>query len=499
MTDFLAPDHDIAKTETGLPGLDFMAHGGLPAQRLTLISGTAGSGKTILAAQFLARGIQAMDEAGVFVTFEETADDLRRNLYSFGWDVAQWEEDGQWAFVDASMNADDASVVSGDFDLSALLLRVVHAIEKVNARRVAVDSMAALFLQFQDQTIIRRELLRLSSALKKAGVTTVMTAERDEDYGGISRFGIEEYVADNVVILRHVLEAERRRRTVELFKMRGSSHQQGEVPFTIVGGAGIEVMPLGALKLAQASTDVRTPSGNADLDQMCGGGFFRDSVILTSGATGTGKTLLATEFVGAAAEQNERAIFFGFEESRAQLVRNATGWGRDFEAMEDAGLLTIHCTYPETRSLQQHLYDMMRRIEEVKPDRVAIDSISALERITSRQGFREFLLHLTAFVKQHQVTAFLTSTSPSLLGGVSTTGSRISTITDSILILRYVENEGEVQRGLAVLKMRGSEHDKDIRRFTIDGQGIRMGDSFDGLTGILTGDVRQVECPPDPA
>jgi circadian clock protein KaiC len=477
----------IEKLETGIPGFDHISNGGLPKYRTTLVSGTAGSAKTVLAAQFLAEGIVRKQETGVFVTFEESPTDICRNMRGFNWDIPKWEAEGVWAFVDASRQPGEETIYAGDYDLGALLARIESAVQQVNATRVSMDSLGAIFSQLSDGARVRSELFRIASALRRIGVTTVMTAERTEEYGEIARFGVEEFVADNVVILRNIMEEEKRRRTVEILKFRGVSHQKGEFPFTVIPEQGIVVIPLSAIGLVQKSSDVRVTSGNTELDRMCGGGFFRDSVILVSGATGTGKTLMATAFMSAGANANERCLLFAFEESRDQLSRNATGWGADFERMEQEGKLRVVCNYPEAAGLEDQLLQMKQVIEEFRPNRVAIDSLSALERVSTIRGFREFVIGLTSFIKHKEVVGLYTSTTPSLLGGTSITEAHISTITDSIILLRYVELFGEMRRGLTVLKMRGSMHDKEIREFTIDGQGMHIGKPFRGISGILSG------------
>jgi len=476
----------VQKLATGIASFDMIAEGGLPKNRTTLLSGTAGSGKTVFAIQFLAAGIAA-GESGVFVTFEESPRDIRQNMRSFGWDLVQWERDRAFALVDASPDPGVETIESGPFDLSALLARVENAVKRVGARRVSVDSLGAMFSQFTDQSLVRRELFRISSALKEMGVTAVMTAERTDDYGPIARFGVEEFIADNVMVLRNVLEDEKRRRTIEILKFRGTDHQKGQFPFTIVAGEGIVVIPLSAIQLRQRSSDVRISSGNADLDRMCGGGFFRDSVILVSGATGTGKTLTVTQFLAGGAAAGERSLLLAFEESRDQLVRNATGWGMDFEAMERDGMLRMLCDYPEVTGLEDWLIRIKSIVEEFRPQRVALDSLSAMERGGSIKAFREFVIGLTSFIKHQEITGLFTSTTPALMGGTSITESHISTLTDSIILLRYVETFGEMKRGMTVLKMRGSLHDKDIREFTIDANGMHMGRPFRHVTGILTG------------
>jgi circadian clock protein KaiC len=483
---------DVEKLVTGIPGFDLIANGGLPKGRTTLVTGTAGSAKTVLAAQFLAAGIERYAEPGVFVTFEESPGDIRRNLSSLGWDVAGWEAAGRWAFVDASPLPDDESVVVGDYDLGALLARIEHAIRKVGASRVAMDSLGAIFARFNQPDRVRGELFRIASALKLVGVTAVMTAERTDEYGDIARFGVEEFVADNVIILRNVLEDEKRRRTMEILKFRGTSHQKGEFPFTIVPGQGIVLIPLTSIELKQRSSEVRITSGNPELDEMCGGGFFRDSIVLVSGATGAGKTLMTTEFMAGGARTGERCLLFAFEESREQLFRNAIGWGIDFESMERNGLLRVVCEYPETMSLEDRLLAMQDEIADFRPNRVAIDSLSALERVAAIKSFREFVIGLTSYIKHEEVAGLFTATTPSLAGGESVTEAHISTLTDSIILLRYVEMYGEMRRGLTVLKMRGSRHNKDIREFAIDSTGMHIGRPFRNVAGILAGNPRHV-------
>jgi circadian clock protein KaiC len=477
----------VDKLPTGILSFDVIAKGGLPRNRTTLLSGTAGSGKTIFAMQFLAAGILDSQEPGVFVTFEESASDIRMNMRSFGWELEQWERDGHLVIVDASPDPDVETIESGSFDLGALLARVQHAVRRVDAKRVSIDSLGAVFSQFSDQSIVRRELFRIASALKGMGVTALLTAERVNDYGPVARFGVEEFIADNVMILRNVLEDESRRRTIEILKFRGTDHQKGEFPFTITPERGLVVIPLSAIQLRQKSSDVRISSGNTDLDEMCGGGFFRDSVILVSGATGTGKTLTVTQFLQGGAANGERCLLLAFEESREQLFRNAIGWGIDFEAMEREGTLRVVCDYPEVTGLEDWLVSIQTIVQEFKPRRVALDSLSALERVGTIKAFREFVIGITSFIKQQEITGLFTSTTPALMGGSSITETHISTLTDSIILLRYVEMFGEMKRGITVLKMRGSVHDKGIHEFTIDRTGMHLGRPFRYVTGILAG------------
>ncbi|HJQ19602.1 MAG TPA: circadian clock protein KaiC [Gemmatimonadaceae bacterium] len=481
----------VRKLLTGMETFDVVSKGGLPMNRTTLLSGTAGSGKTVFAVQFLAAGI-ARGEPGVFVTFEESADDIRANMGSFGWNLPEWERDNKLAVVDASPDPHVDSVESGGFDLAALLARVGHAVKRVGATRVAVDSLGAIFSQFTDHSIVRRELFRIASALKQMGVTAILTSERVEEYGPIARYGVEEFIADNVMVLRNVLDGEVRRRTIEILKFRGTDHQKGEYPFAIMAGEGVVVIPLSAIELRQHSSNVRISSGSKELDEMCGGGFFRDSIILVSGATGTGKTLTVTQFLAGGAAQGERCLLLAFEESREQLFRNASGWGVDFERMEREGSLKLVCDYPEVVGLEDWLITIQRAVTEFKPKRVALDSLSALERVGNIKAFREFVIGVTSFIKQQEITGLFTATTSTLMGGTSITEAHVSTLTDSIILLRYVEMFGEMKRGLTVLKMRGSIHDRGIREFTIDAKGMHMGRRFRNVTGVLSGNPMHV-------
>jgi len=327
------------------------------------------------------------------------------------------------------------------------------------------------------------------------GVTTIVTVEREQEYGPIARFGVAEFVADNVVLLRNTLDSESRRRTVEILKFRGTDHRKGEYPFTVLDGQGVVVLPLSSLLLEQGSSEARTTTGNRRLDEMCNGGFFQDSLILVSGPTGTGKTLLGCGFLAGGAADGGKAMLLSFEESREQVYRNAAGWGYDFPTLEAAGDFAIHAVYPELMGLEDHLVQIRAAIDEFEPDRIVIDSLSALERVASPKGFREFMIALTSLLKDRRICTVLTAATSATFSEIAETGTHVSTITDAIILLRYVEFYGEIRRGITLLKMRGSDHDREIHEFTVTSGGMEIGDTFRNINGILSGnvDIREID------
>jgi circadian clock protein KaiC len=475
------------KTPTGISGFDAIAHGGLPRGRSTVVAGTAGSGKTLFAMQFLMSGIRDFSEPGVCVTFEERPEDMMRNVDSFGWDIDRHVAENRLAFVDCSPDTDDAREEIGGYDLSALLARIENAVTTVKATRLAADAMVTLLTRFKDSSVVRSELYRIHDGLRRMGVTSLVTMERTDDNAALGRLGVEEFVADNVLLLRNRLEQERRRRTIEILKFRGTNHRKGEHSFTIDPEDGFTVIPISDIEPVTPRVSGRVSTGVAELDDMCGGGLFSDSIILATGATGTGKTLLATHFVAAAVAANERVLLVASEESRDQLVRNARSWGVDYEAAERRGLLQIVARYPEVMGIEEHYLQLRKAIAGFRPSRVAIDSVSAFERVATPGLFREFVVALTSYIKREGITGLFTNTTALLSGSTSLTESHFSTITDTVILLRYVELYGEVRRGLAVLKVRGSAHQREIREYLIDGSGMHVRDPFRNVHGIITG------------
>ncbi|GGL81546.1 circadian clock protein KaiC [Streptomyces fumigatiscleroticus] len=485
-----AGDRTLGRVPTSINGFDRVALGGLPQGRCTLVTGTAGSGKTLFAVEFLARGRQRFDDPGVFVTFEEPPADIRRNAASLGFDIAAWEAEGTWAFVDAAPDIADEGPTVGTYDFHALVARIGDAVRRTGATRVSLDSLGAIFTRFPDKTVVRHELFRIASTLEDLGVTSVMTAERTDEYGSISRYDVEEFVLNNVIVLRNVLHQERRRRTVEIVKLRGAPHRTGEWLFTIDPRDGIVVIPLAFLPLDKGSVrNDRVSSGIPALDDMCDGGFFRDAVVLLSGPTGVGKTLTALSFMVAGVDAVERCLLYTFDESEEQLRRAMAGWGVDLDRMDATGLLALTSEYPETSSLEDHFIRIRRSVEEFRPQRLVIDALSALERIGTPRALLDFVIALGAVVRPRGVTTLLTALPGQPYpgpGGPSIAG-QIASLTDVAILLRYIETPGHVGRAVAVLQTRGSAHDHRVREVVIDHTGLQVGAPLKGVSNILAG------------
>ena len=486
----------VQRLLTGIPGLDMVLGGGLPADRCTLLVGTAGAGKTVLATQLLAMGIEQFDEPGVLVTFDETAASVVRNGAGFEWSLQRHIEDGRLMLVDASPASSSASLELGDFDLDGLIARIEAAVQQSGARRVVLDSVTALLPRFEAERSVRRELTRVVHAIGELGVTSVLTAERVEEEGPLGRFGVEEFVADCVIVLRNLLIEQRRRRTIEVVKLRGGSHRTGEFPFTIEGGTGVSVIPLSAIELDRPSSSGRISVGNPYIDELFGGGIYRDSLVLVSGPTGTGKTLTALGFVQAAIDADERAVMLSFEESHNQLLRNASSWVHGIEQAEQEDRVRLLSIYPERMGLEDLLQRIDTEISGFEPRRLVLDSLTALERVSSGRSFREFVVRLCAMLKEREIAALFTNTSAMISGGETITDAYVSTITDGIILLRYAELEGNVRRAITVLKMRGSDHDHRIREFRITSNGLELGEPLTQVAGLVVRGGLQVETEP---
>jgi len=494
------PGDVIQRLPTGISGFDAIALGGLPAGRPTLLTGTTGSGKTLFAVEFLARGILRFGQSGVFVTSEETAGAIRRNAISLGFDVGRWEREGMWTFVDASADVGEGIETVGTYDLGALMARIEHAIRRNNARRVSFDSFGSIFSRFHEVGVIRHELVRIVAALKALDVTLLLTSERIGEYDGLSRYTVEEFVLDNVIVLRNVLRDERRRRTLEIVKFRGVPHRTGEWLFTIDPREGFVVIPLAVLDAVDRASYVRVPTGNAGLDRMVGGGLFKDAIVLLTGPPGVGKTLTALHFANAGAPE-ERCLFCTFDETRAQLVRNAASWSLDLDTPQLENRLKVSADYPEAATTEEHFLRLRHAVADFKPTRVVIDSLSSLERVVSARSLLDFVIAMTTLLRERQITTLITAAPPgqALSGAAPASAVEMASVADVTIMLRYVERTGDIQLAVAVLQTRGSGHDHAIRQVTIDDTGMHIGEPLPRVAHVLSGSAALTEHPPWPA
>jgi circadian clock protein KaiC len=476
----------LAKAPTGIRGLDELTEGGLPLGRPTLVCGPAGSGKTLLAMEFLVRGITEFQQPGVFVAFEETRADLIANVASLGFDLAALEANDN--LVVDHINIAAAEVIeAGDWDLEALFIRLGAAIDRVGATRVVVDTIETLFAAFTDSGKVRSELQRLFLWLKDRGITAVITAERGD--GVLTRHGIEEYVSDCVIVLDHVVSEETSIRRLRVLKYRGSLHGTNQYPF-LIGERGITVQPITSLGLQHSVSNERVSTGVDRLDVMLGGGGpYRGSSILVSGTAGTGKSTLAAQFCDAACARGERAIYFAFEESQEQIIRNMGSVGMDLGRWMQAGLLRFRCVRPSLFGLEAHLVSMQALIDEFEPAVVAIDPISDLAG--SGRDVSSMLIRQVDFLKARNVTALFTTLASD--GHREHSEQLIASLIDTCLLLRAMDGNGEHNRVLSVLKSRGMAHSNQVREFLLTDRGIELADVYVGPQGVLTGSARSAQ------
>ena len=475
---------DLQRVRVGIPGFDDLVHGGLPKGRSTLVAGSTGTGKTVFGLQFLVSGARR-GEPGVLVTFAERPDDLIANVESFGWDMKRLVRERRIAIVDATPEA--SAIVSGHFDLGGLTARIAHALSEIDGTRLFLDPIDALFEEFSAVVEVRRAFAAMLRALRPLAATTLIAAERPAENGSITRYGAEEFVVDNVVLMRNVSADERRRRTVEVLKLRGADHQKGEFPFVIDAKSGIEIVPFSPIEGDAAGSAERISLGNPELDAMCGGGMYRDALMMITGATGTGKTLIGLQFMVAGVEAGERVLYLSFEESQWQLERNAKAWGMDLTTPERTGRLAIVSRYPARLGLEDLLVDLKHLVEEFEPTRLVLDSITAIEHNAPAKAFREFSVGLSGYLKGRGVATMMTTTLPNLLGGDHATDLYLSTIADAILALRYFDLESQVRRAILVLKVRGSQHASKMYEYEILETGMSVVGPIEGIRGILVG------------
>jgi len=479
----------LPKCPTGIQGLDEITSGGLPRNRPTLICGSAGCGKTLMAAEFLVRGATLFNEPGVLMAFEETAAELEANVASLGFDLVGLVKRKKIVIDYVHIEPSEIQE-SGEYDLEGLFVRLNHAIDSIGAKRVVLDTLEALFAGLRNEAIVRAELRRLFRWLKEKGVTAIITAERGRE--NLTRHGLEEYVSDCVILLDHRVNDQIATRHLRVVKYRGSLHGTNEFPF-LIGEKGISVVPITSLGLNHKVSNERIGTGIPRLDAMLGGrGFFRGSSILLTGTAGTGKTIISSNFAQAACRRGERVLFFSFEESPNQIIRNVHSIGLRLEPWVKRGLLQFHAARPTLCGLEMHLATMFKAIAEFQPDVVIVDPITSLMDLGTTSEGKGMVTRLIDYLKAGQVTSLFTSLTH---GGhvLQQSEAGMSSLMDSWLLLQDFEGNGERNRVLYVLKARGMKHSNQIREFLISDHGIDVVDAYIGANGVLTGSARAAQ------
>ncbi|MCX6954042.1 MAG: circadian clock protein KaiC [Verrucomicrobia bacterium] len=479
----------LPKCPTGIQGLDEITGGGLPKGRPTLVCGSAGCGKTLLAAEFLVRGAVEFDEPGVLMAFEETEAELTANVSSLGFDLAGLVKKKKIVVDYVHIERSEVQE-TGDYDLEGLFVRLGYAIDSIGAKRVVLDTLEVLFASLPNEAVLRAELRRLFRWLKDKGVTAVITAERGRE--SLTRNGLEEYVSDCVILLDHRVNDQIATRHLRVVKYRGAQHGTNEFPF-LIGDEGISVLPITSLSLNHEVSTERIATGIPRLDAMLGGqGFFRGSSILLTGTSGTGKTIISANFAQAAAKRGERVLFFSFEESPNQIIRNVHSIGLRLEPLVKRNLVKILSSRPSLYGLEMHLATMFKEISTFKPHVVIIDPITSLMDLGTSSEGKGMVTRLIDYLKAGQVTSLFTSLTP---GGQAPQQSEaiMSSLMDAWLLLQDFEGNGERNRVLYVLKARGMAHSNQVREFLISNHGIDVVDAYIGPSGVLTGSARAAQ------
>jgi circadian clock protein KaiC len=485
----LAPSsRSLPKAATGISGLDEITGGGLPRGRTTLVCGSPGCGKTLLAMEFLVRGASEYDEPGVFVAFEETAEELDENVRSLGFDLKKLTEQKK-LLVDFVRVERSEIEETGDYDLEGLFIRLGHAIDSIRAKRVVLDTLETLFSGLSNAAILRAEIRRLFRWLKDRKITAVITGERGENT--LTRFGLEEYVSDCVIVLDHRVTENLSTRRLRVLKYRGTTHGTNEYPF-LIDEQGISVLPITSLGLDHPATDERISTGIPRLDAMLGGqGVYRGSSVLVSGTPGTGKTSLAAHFVDAACRRGERCLYFAFEESESQILRNLRSLGLDLAQWTKKGLLRFHASRPTGNGLEMHLVVAQKLVSAFEPQVVIVDPITTFLGSGTAAEAEAMVMRLVDFLKSKRITGLFTSLIHGR--GAEESAVAISSMIDTWLFLRDIELGGERNRGLYVLKSRGMAHSNQIREFLLTDHGVELTDVYVGPEGVLTGSMRQAQ------
>jgi circadian clock protein KaiC len=480
-----APSTGIAKRPTGIAGFDEITLGGVPQGRTTLVCGAAGCGKTLFAMEFLIRGATQHGEPGVFIAFEETEEELTSNVASLGFDVASLIE--RKLIVIDYIKVDRAEIEeAGEYDLEGLFVRLGHAIDSIRAKRVVIDSLEALFSGFTNEALLRAELRRMFRWLKDRGLTAMITGEQGD--GTLTRYGLEEYVSDCVISLDNRVTDQVSTRRLRIVKYRGTAHGSNEYPF-LIDEHGFSVLPVTSLGLDYAVSTERVSTGLDELDAMFdGGGYYRGSSVLISGAAGTGKTSLAAMFVNASCRRGEPTLYFALEESNAQIVRNMRSIGVDLDVWQRKKLLRISAARPTVFGLEMHLVTIHKAIEELQPRAVVLDPISSFVSSGNRHDVKSMLVRLFDYLKTRQVTCVVTSLSTG--SGLDETDIGISSLIDTWIQVRDIEIAAERTRGLYLVKSRGMGHSNQVREFVISSRGINVLPVAVGAAGVLTGSAR---------
>ncbi|MRG44636.1 circadian clock protein KaiC [Chitinophaga sp. SYP-B3965] len=479
----------LPKTPTGIIGLDEITLGGLPKGRPTLICGGAGAGKTLFAIEFVVRGAMEYGEPGVIVTFEEKAEDLQMNVASLGYDLKKMQKDGMIRMDFVHIDRSEIEE-TGEYDLSGLFIRLNHAIDAIGAKRVVLDTIENLFGGLTNEGILRAELRRLFAWLKEKGVTAMITAEKGD--GTLTRHGLEEYVSDCVILLDHRVIDQISTRRLRVVKYRGSEHGTNEYPF-LIDEDGISVLPITSLQLDNKVSSQRISSGIAGMDQMLdGNGYFRGSSILVSGTAGTGKTSIAATFADAACRRKERVLYFAFEESPAQIIRNMGSIGLSLQQHVDAGLLHFHASRPTLYGLEMHLVTIHKKITELKPRIVILDPITNLITAGLMPEVKSILIRLIDFLQSNQITVMFTALNLNTIVNEQT-DEGVSSLVDTWITIKYIETNAERNRGLYIMKSRGMKHSNKVREFVISDDGLDLVDVYNGPDGILTGSAREAQ------
>jgi circadian clock protein KaiC len=476
----------LQKTPAGIQGLDDITGGGLPQGRPTIVCGGPGCGKTMLGIEFLVRGATQFNEPGVLMAFEETPEELTANVASLGFDLAALVEQEKLYLEYVHIERSEIQE-SGEYDLEGLFIRLGHAIDSVGAKRVVLDTLEALFSGFSNEGILRAEIRRLFRWLKDKGVTTVITAERGD--GALTRFGLEEYVSDCVILLDHRVTEQRTTRRLRVVKYRGTVHGTDEYPF-LIDEHGISVIPISSFALEHHASTERISSGIPDLDALLESkGYYRGTTVLVSGTAGSGKTSMAAHFAAETCKRGERCLYLAFEESAGQVLRNMRSIGIDLDSHIQKGLLQFRATRPTQHGLESHLVEIHKLVEQFKPNVVIVDPITNLISTGNETEVKAMLMRLIDYLKENQITALFTSLT-SAGSAAEQTEVGISSLIDTWILFREMEVEGERNRGLYVVKSRGMAHSNQIREFLLTSEGVKLVAPYLGTGRVLTGSAR---------